>query len=333
MNNTVNKIFTVSPSPHIHSGNTTSSLMYGVLIALLPAFAMALYVFGLDALIVTATAVVSCMFFEWVIQRYVIHGKVTIFDGSAAVTGVLLAFNVPGTIPLWMIIIGSFVAIGIGKMSFGGLGQNPFNPALVGRVFLLMSFPVQMTQWPEPVTGDFFADAVTGATPLAILKEGLSQDLSVSEISADLPHMFQLVFGNIGGSLGEVSAIALILGGIYMLYKKIISWHIPVSVLVTMFVCSGILYMVNSQEYIHPMFHVFTGGALLGAIFMATDMASSPMTSAGMIIYGIGIGIITIAIRVFGAYPEGISFAILIMNACVPIINKNIRPRLFGVQK
>ncbi len=333
MNTSVKKIFSVAPSPHIHSGDSIPSIMYGVLIALIPAFAMSLYVFGLGALVITATAVVSCMLFEWLIQRFLIQGKVSVFDGSAAITGVLLAFNVPSSLPLWMIVIGSFVAIGIGKMSFGGLGQNPFNPALVGRVFLLMSFPVQMTQWPKPLSGDFFADAVTGATPLAFVKEGLSQGESISDILPQLPQMFQIFSGGIGGSLGEVSALAIIIGGIYMLYKKIISWHIPVSILLTMFVFAGILHLVNSEVYIHPLFHIFAGGALLGAVFMATDMATSPMSPAGMLIYGVGIGVITIAIRVFGSYPEGISFAILIMNAAVPIINKNVRPRIFGAKK
>jgi electron transport complex protein RnfD len=236
MNTSVKKIFTVSPSPHIHSEGSISAIMYGVLIALIPAFAMSLYVFGLGALVVTATAVVSCMLFEWLIQRFLIQGKLTVFDGSAALTGVLLAFNVPSSLPLWMIVVGSFVAIGIGKMSFGGLGQNPFNPALVGRVFLLMSFPVQMTQWPQPLNGDFFADAVSGATPLAFVKEGLSKGDSISDIVPQLPHMFQMLTGGIGGSLGEVSALALIIGGLYMLYKKIITWHIPVSILLTMFI-------------------------------------------------------------------------------------------------
>jgi len=327
------KKFIVSPSPHVHSGESIQKIMYGVLYALIPAFLVSIYAFGFDALIVTFTAVVSCLLFEWLIQRYLLHGKISIFDGSAAITGVLLAFNVPSSLPLWMIIVGSFVAIGIGKMSFGGLGKNPFNPALVGRVFLLMSFPAHMTQWPKPMSGQFFADAVTGPTPLAVIKEGLAKGSSMTEIMADLPKISDLFLGIIGGSIGEISALALVLGGLYMMYKKIITWHIPVSILVTIFVFSGILHLVDMELYVRPVFHILTGGVLLGAIFMATDMATSPMTYKGMLVYGVGIGIITIAIRTFGAYPEGISFGILIMNACVPLINKSFRPTVFGAKK
>ena len=329
----VAKKFIVSPSPHVHSGESIQKIMYGVLYALIPAFLVSIYAFGFDALMVTLTAVVSCLLFEWLIQRYLLHGKVSIFDGSAAITGVLLAFNVPSSLPLWMIIVGSFVAIGIGKMSFGGLGKNPFNPALVGRVFLLMSFPAHMTQWPKPLSGQFFADAVTGPTPLAVVKEGLAKGSSMTEIMAELPKISDLFLGIIGGSIGEISALALIIGGLYMIYKKIITWHIPVSILVTIFVFSGILHLVDMELYVRPVFHILTGGVLLGAIFMATDMATSPMTYKGMLVYGVGIGIITIAIRTFGAYPEGISFGILIMNACVPLINKSFRPTVFGAKK
>ena len=330
---TAKNILTVSPSPHIHSGESTKKIMYGVLYALIPAFLVSVYAFGIDALIITLTAVVSCLIFEFLIQKYLIKGKLSIIDGSAAITGVLLAFNVPSSLPIWMLIVGCFVAIGIGKMSFGGLGKNPFNPALVGRVFLLMSFPAHMTQWPKPMSGQFFADAVTGPTPLAIVKEGLAMGQTIPDIIGELPKMSDMFIGIIGGSVGEISALALILGGIFMMYKKIITWHIPVSVLATIFVFAGILHITNPDEYMRPMFHILTGGVLLGAIFMATDMATSPMTPKGMLIYGVGIGVITIAIRVFGGYPEGISFGILIMNACVPIINKSMKPTVFGAKK
>ncbi|MCK9562201.1 MAG: RnfABCDGE type electron transport complex subunit D [Bacteroidales bacterium] len=327
------KKFTVSPSPHIHSGESVQKIMYGVLYALIPAFLVSVYAFGFDALLITFTAVVSCVLFEWLIQRYVLRGKNTILDGSAVITGVLLAFNVPSSLPLWMIVVGSLVAIGVAKMSFGGLGKNPFNPALVGRVFLLMSFPAHMTQWPKPMMGKFFADAVTGPTPLAVIKEGIAKGNSMTEIMAEFPNISDLLLGFIGGSIGEISAIAIIIGGIYMLYKKIITWHIPVSILATIALFSAVLHLVDMNVYISPLYHILTGGVLLGAVFMATDMVTSPMTNKGMLLYGFGIGVITIAIRTFGAYPEGISFAILIMNACVPLINKSFRPKMFGEKK
>jgi len=324
----------VSLSPHIHSGDSTQRLMYGVLIAMIPALAVSLYVFGLDCLIITLTAVISCLAFEGLIQKYIIKGEFTLLDGSAAITGLLLAFNVPSSIPIWMMIVGSFAAIVIGKMSFGGLGQNPFNPALVGRVFMLLSFGAEMTSWPLPqqlISSS--VDAVSGATPLGILKEGLKSGETIDAIMPLLPNYNELFVGGIGGSMGEISALAIIVGGIYMLFRKIITWHIPVSIFATIFVFSGVLHLVNPDIYIDPIFHLLTGGIMLGAIFMATDMVSSPMTTKGMLIYGIGIGIITIAIRTFGQYPEGISFAILIMNAFVPLINKYIRPRIFGAKK
>ncbi|OFY74899.1 MAG: Na+-transporting NADH:ubiquinone oxidoreductase subunit D, partial [Bacteroidetes bacterium RIFOXYA12_FULL_33_9] len=224
-------------------------------------------------------------------------------------------------------------AIGVAKMSFGGLGNNPFNPALVGRVFLLISFPVDMTSWPKPsVLNMNLVDVQTGATPLAVIKEGVKNGQQVSDLLNTLPSYFEMFIGNIGGSLGEVSAIALIIGGIYLLIKKIITWHIPVSMLGTMVIFSGILYLVNPDLYVDPLFHLLTGGALLGAIFMATDMVTSPMHPMSMIIFGVGIGLLTILIRVFGAYPEGVSFAILIMNAFVPLLNK-IKPKRFGETK
>nr|HPH16704.1 RnfABCDGE type electron transport complex subunit D [Bacteroidales bacterium] len=247
-------------------------------------------------------------------------------DGSAVITGMLLAFNVPSSVPWWMIIIGSVVAIGIAKMSFGGIGNNIFNPALIGRVFLLISFPVEMTQWP---TNSFNAvDGITGPTPLALLKDGIMSGKNILQIKG-LPEYQDMFFGNIGGSLGEISAIAIIIGGIYLLVRKVITWHIPIIVLVSMFVFSGIFYLANPYMYINPLFHLLSGGAMLGAWFMATDMATSPMTIKGQIIFAIGIGVITMVIRMFGAYPEGISFAILLMNALVPLLNK-ISPERYG---
>lgn len=320
----MNKLL-ISPAPHIHSGDSVSKNMYGVIIALIPAYLTALYFFGLGALIVSVTAVVSCVLFEYLIQRYLLKGESTIYDGSAVLTGLLLSFNLPSNLPIWIVVVGALVAIGVGKMSFGGLGNNPFNPALVGRVFLLISFPVQMTTWPRPMPLNMhYLDAETGATPLAFLKGGAFEDL---------PAHMDLLLGNIGGSLGEVSAIALLIGLVYLLVRKIITWHIPVSILVTVLVFTGVLHAVNPDMYASPLVHLLTGGLLLGAIFMATDYVTSPMSHVGMIVYGIGIGVITVVIRVFGAYPEGMSFAILIMNAFTPLINTYIKPKRFGEKK
>lgn len=315
----------ISPSPHIHGGDSIEKNMYGVLIALIPAFLVSLYFFGLGALIVTITSVVACVLFEYLIQKFLMKKEPTVFDGSAILTGVLLAFNLPSNLPIWIIIIGALAAIGIGKMSFGGLGNNVFNPALVGRVFLLISFPAQMTTWPTidalsafPMT---YTDAETGATILSIMKEGGLENL---------PNYGSLFLGTRGGSLGEISALALILGFIYMLWKKIITWHIPVAVIGTVFVFTGIMHLVNPAEYASPLIHVLSGGLMLGAIFMATDYVTSPMTKKGMLIYGVGIGLLTAIIRLFGAYPEGMSFAILIMNALTPLINTYVKPNHFG---
>lgn len=322
-------MLTVSPSPHYQSDTSTSKLMRNVLIALIPAFIYSIVVFGVSALIMTLTAVASCIFFEFAINKWLFKSSdCTIKDYSAIITGVLLSFNLPNTLPLWMVIIGSLVAIGIAKMSFGGIGCNIFNPALVGRVFLLVSFPADMTTWSK--VQDYGVDGTTGATPLGALKESIMLGKSLSDI--DLPSIQDLFIGNIGGSLGEISVIALISGGIYLLCTKTISWHIPVSVLGTMFIFSGILYLANPELNANPIFHICSGGAMLGAIFMATDYVTSPMTKSGKIIFGAGIGLLTIIIRRFGAYPEGMSFAILIMNALVPLINK-IQTRRYGSKK
>lgn len=326
----MSKAFTIAPSPHIKGDESIRKIMYGVIIALVPALIMSTIFFGLESLKVTFIAIAACVAFEYLIQTYLLKIKPTINDGSAIITGILLAFNVPVGLPIWMVLLGSLVAIGIGKLSFGGLGQNPFNPALVGRVFLLISFPVQMTTWIAPVTA---TDGFTGATPLGLLKEGLKSGKSISEITNQLPGYFDMFWGNMSGSLGEISAIALIIGGLYMLWKKIITWHIPVAVLGSIAIFQGILWGINPERFIDPVFHLITGGAMLGAIFMATDMVSSPMTQKGQLIFGIGIGVLTVCIRDFGAYPEGISFAILIMNGFTPLINARIKPKQFGGSK
>ena len=315
----------ISPAPHIHGGDSIESNMRGVIIALVPALLVGLYFFGLGALIVTLTAVASCVLFEYLIQKYLLKTEPSILDGSAALTGLLLAFNLPANLPIWIIIIGSLVAVGIGKMSFGGLGNNPVNPALVGRVFLLISFPVQMTSWPTPEPLSLqYLDAATGATTLEMLKGNFGQ----------IPQLADLFLGDRKlGSMGEISALALLIGMVYMLYKKIITWHIPVAVLGSAYILAGALHLANPEAYASPLIHLLTGGLMLGAIYMATDYVTSPMNPRGMIVYGIGIGVITIVIRTFGAYPEGISFAILIMNAFTPIINLYIKPKRFGEKK
>lgn len=313
--------FIVSPSPHIHGGDSISKNMYGVLIALVPAFLVSLYYFGLGALIVTATSVIACVLFEYLIQKFLMKKEPTVCDGSAILTGVLLAFNLPSNLPVWIILIGALAAIGIGKMSFGGLGNNIFNPALVGRVFLLISFPAQMTTWPEVGQLTAYTDATTGATVLSLMNEGALDKL---------PTLVDMLLGKMGGSLGEVSALALLLGLCYMLWKKIITWQIPVSILVTVFVFTGIMHLVNPVQYASPFVHLLSGGLMLGAIFMATDYVTSPMSKTGMLVYGVGIGILTTVIRLFGSYPEGMSFAILIMNAFTPLINSYIKPKHFG---
>ena len=318
----------ISLSPHVHGGDSVKKNMYGVLIALIPAFLVSLYFFGLGALIVTATSVAACLFFEWAIGKFLMKKETTtICDGSAVITGVLLAFNLPSNLPIWIIILGALFAIGVGKMSFGGLGNNPFNPALAGRVFLLLSFPVQMTSWPVVGQLTAYTDATTAATPLNLMKQIAGGNI---EALKDLPSSFDLLIGNNGGCLGEVSALALLLGLAYMLWKKIITWHIPISILATVFVFSGIMHLVAPELYVSPVLQLLTGGLMLGAIFMATDYVTSPMSKKGMLIYGVCIGLLTVIIRLFGAYPEGMSFAILIMNAFTPLINTYCKPKRFG---
>ena len=312
----MSKILTVSLPPHIHAPGSVAACMWRVNLALLPAFGCALYFFGLGAAIVTVVSVLCCIFFEYAITRWMLGRTPHIADGAAALTGFLLALNLPSTLPVWTVIIGAFVAIGIGKMAFGGLGCNIFNPALVGRVFLLLSFPVQMTNWQLPgVDRLAYTDAATGATTLQLLKSGA---VEASDID-----LWYLTFGAIGGSLGEVSAVAILIGFIFLLVTKVITWHIPVSI----FVGATLLSFLAG---INPVIELLSGGLLLGAVFMATDYVTSPMTGKGMIIYGLLIGAITIIIRCWGAYPEGMSFAILIMNGFTPLINRCVKPKRFG---
>ena len=300
-----------------------------VILALVPALLVAIYYFGWYALRLTIVSVGACILTEWLIQKFLIKGPLTINDGSAALTGLLLAFNVPANLPVWMVIVGSVVAIGIGKMSFGGLGKNPFNPALVGRVFMLVSFPTAMTTWPQaqPIFRDgFFADAVTGPTPLGLLKESGAQSL-------DQMQFVDMVLGNRGGAFGEVCTIALLIGALYLIVRKVIDIWTPLVILLTVFVFTGICHLINPTVYIAPWYHLVYGGLILGAFFMATDMVTSPMTIRGKMLFAFGVGVITVVIRLWGAYPEGVSFAILIMNALTPLINRLYKPYVFGVVK
>ncbi len=302
--------------------------MRWVIWALMPALFASFFVFGRGALIVTATSVASCLFFEWFITRFLLKRKSTLGDLSAVITGILLAFNLPSNMPLYMIVMGALVAIGVGKMAFGGLGNNPFNPALVGRVFLLISFPAKMTSWPVPAgLAASYIDAETGATPLNLIGQIAGGNTAAAD---QLPGLGELFMGNIGGCIGEVSALALLVGLAVLLLSKTITWHIPVSIISTVAVLTGIMWFVNPVLYVNPLYHLLSGGLLLGAIFMATDYVTSPMTPKGMVWYGIGIGLLTVIIRYFGSYPEGMSFAILIMNAVTPLINNWCKPKRFG---
>ena len=322
----------VSSAPHIHGKENTRNLMRDVIIALVPAVLVSIYYFGFSAIKLVLVGVISCMLVEFLIQKFLLKGKCSICDCSAALTGVLLALNLPPNSPWWLIAVGAVVAIGVAKMTFGGLGQNLFNPALVGRVFLLISFPVLMTDWTAPAS--FFGaviDATSGATPLALVKEAVAAGTPISEIFANNPSLSysQLLFARVG-SAGEVSAIALLLGFVYLLVRRVIKPHITLSIWATVFVFSGILWLCNPEQFTDPVFNLLTGGMMLGSIFMATDYVTSPMSDKGMVIFGVGIGILTILIREFGAYPEGISFAILIMNATVPLINMYVKPKRFA---
>jgi electron transport complex protein RnfD len=309
--------------------------MYGVIIALIPAVLVSLYYFGIGSAVVLLTSVAACVFFEWAIAKYMLKTKPQVLDGSAMLTGLLLGMNLPSNLPLWIIILGALIAIGVGKMSFGGLGNNPFNPALVGRCFLLVSFPAQMTSWPTVGQLGSYLDAQTGATPLSVMKEAIKTgDASLLD---KLPDTFTMLLGNPAngmgaGTIGEVCAAALLLGLIYMLVKKIITWHIPVSILCTVFVFSGLMHMIN-PVYANPVYELLSGGLMLGAIFMATDYVTSPMTKKGQLIYGVAIGFLTIVIRNWGSYPEGMSFAILIMNGFTPLINHYMKPKRYGIAK
>jgi len=318
----------LSSSPHIHSGASTPQIMRAVVYSLLPACVAAIVFFGLPALVVLLIAVLGCMACEVVCQR-LMRQPVTLSDGSAVVTGILLALNLPATSPWWMTLLGAVIAIGIGKQVFGGLGYNLFNPALVARVVLLISFPVQMTRWTTPTPFSSGLDAVSAATPLGEWKTAVMLTGRLPEEMSGGP--FSYLIGNMAGCVGEVSALALLGGAIYLFRRKILTWHIPLSYVASVVVLSGVFWLVDPGRYPNPLFHLLTGGLVLGAFFMATDMVTTPVAPAGMVLFGVGCGVLTVIIRLFGGYPEGVSFAILLMNAATPLIDRYLQPRTFGV--
>ena len=329
-------MFKISTNPHIQTDHTTEKLMLDVIIALMPAALTAVLFFGIDALRVILTSVAGCLLFEYAACRLWLKKPTTTNDYTAVITGLLLAYNLPSSMPCWMILIGAFMAIIVAKICFGGLGKNIFNPALVGRVFLFISFPVQMTSWPEPYFGRLFSpDGQTGATTLKMIKSIGETTASSKQMFSldDLPDYWQMFFGNTEGCIGEVSTFAILLGFAYMLYRGIIKWHIPVCYIVTVFALTSVFYWMTKDFRFLPLANLLSGGLMLGAIFMATDYTTSPMTIKGQIIFSIGCGILTFIIRSFSAYPEGVSFAILIMNSLVPLIDRYTVQRYFGEKK
>ncbi len=324
----------ISANPHTQTSRDTRAIMLDVIIALMPAALAAMLFFGIDALRVMLTSVAGCVMFEYLACRYWLKIKTTTGDLSAVITGLLLSYNLPSTMPCWMILIGAFMAIIVAKICFGGLGKNIFNPALVGRVFLFISFPVQMTIWPKPYFLQWTSpDGQTGATPLNILKNiEISSEHSMY-LPDDLPGYWNMFVGNIGGCIGEVSSLALLLGFVWLLWRRVITWHIPVYYLAAVFALTSVLYLATGEIKFLPLAHLLSGGLMLGAIFMATDYTTSPMTIKGQIIFAVGCGLLTVIIRAFSAYPEGVSFAVLIMNALVPLIDKFAVQRYYGEKK
>ncbi|MGB2705775.1 MAG: RnfABCDGE type electron transport complex subunit D [Candidatus Omnitrophota bacterium] len=305
----------ISPGPHVFDRGSMPKAMRDVIIALIPAIFASIYFFRIRAVILFVVSVVSCVVFEAVIQ-VLMKRKVTIYDCSAIVTGILFAMNMPPSLPVWTCVLGCFVAIGLAKQLFGGLGNNIFNPVFLGRAFLAAAFPTFMTTWNNPVT----LDAVTGATPLGMVKFG--HDLSVN--------YGDLFIGNVSGSVGETSAIALIIGGIYLLIRKTIDWRVPLSYIATVFIIGSVVHTAAPGTYADGLFYVLAGGLLIGAIFMATDPVTGPVTKTGRWIFGAGCGVVTMIIRLWGGLPEGVMYAVLLMNAVTPLLNRLTRPRRYG---
>ncbi|MDJ0764800.1 MAG: RnfABCDGE type electron transport complex subunit D [Myxococcota bacterium] len=339
----------VSSSPHVHGNASTSRIMWTVVATLMPATIWSIYLFGLPALQVALSTILFCVIAE-VACQLISSKPITIRDGSAVLTGLILALTLPPGLPIWICGVGAVVAIVVTKAFFGGLGQNPFNPAMTGRVFLLIAFPGPLTRWLVPTgslgdttlfghpvtaldasgkvvaTGSAAVDAVTAATPLGLLMENGTQAIASLSSGTDL------FIGTINGSSGETSALFLLLGGVFLIIRKIITWHIPVSFLAAMAVFAGITHALNDAAYAGIVFHLFSGGAIIGAFFMATDYVTSPMYPAGKLIFGAGCGLLTMVIRLWAGYPEGVSFAVLLMNAAVPIIDTYTKPKKFGWQ-
>lgn len=313
----------VNPLSSLPGAEIKQKINKGFLLALVPMMLMSTIFFGLHSLKILVAAVITCLLFEYLFSRFVLKTPAALCDGSEVIIGVLLAFNLPAGLPVWLIVLGTLVAIGITKISFGRYGANPFNPVLLSWLFLRISFPVQMTTWTANIT---MADSFTGATPLGLVKEGLNSGKLMASISTDsrIPSYFDMFWGNMSGSLGEISAIAILIGGIYLLWKKIITWHIPASILVTLFIFESMFWLLSPGNFMDPIFHLITGGVMLAAFFLATDPHSSPSTPAGKLLFGAAIGLITILIRNFTPLPEGVAIAILVMNGFVPLINKRI---------
>ncbi|MCL2719881.1 MAG: RnfABCDGE type electron transport complex subunit D [Treponema sp.] len=319
----------VSPAPHIRDKLTTNRIMLDVIIALLPSLVVGVWVFGPRAALITGVCVVSCIFFEWLFE-IILKRKNTVNDLSAALTGILLAYNLPVTIPIWQTVIGCFFAIILVKQLFGGLGKNFANPAIAARVFMFLAFPAAMTTWVSPfkfnsilVPKEEILDTITGATPLVDLLHMFRGEVYT------LPDKWSLFLGTHGGCFGETSELALLIGGLYLLFRKVITWHAPISFIGTVFILTTL-----AGGFDFGLFHILTGGLFLGAIFMATDYVTTPFTNLGRIIFGIGCGLITVIIRLWGNYPEGVSFAILFMNMLVPFINNiSFKKALGGIYK
>lgn len=324
------QMWIVSSSPHAHSGESVRQIMLSVIISLMPALAAAVWFFEWNAIRLTGVCVCTCVISEAVVRK-MMKRDLGISDLSAVVTGILLAYNLPPDLPSWMAVIGSLIAIVIAKQVFGGIGYNVFNPALIGRIFLLIAFPVQMTTWsewhiPVPAAG---VDAVTTASPLGLVKTTLAMGGSIP-FTFNSATAWQFFLGNMNGSIGEVSALALLIGAVYLLWRRCIYWQTPVFYIGTVAIFSGILWLVDPSHNLNPLFHVLSGGLIIGAFFMATDMVTTPVTKNGMIIFGIGCGVLTMVIRKWGGYPEGVSFSIVLMNAVTPLLNRATRPRVFG---
>ena len=322
----------VALPPHERSDVSVARIMWSVVLALMPTTLVGIWFYGIRAAVVTLTAVGASVVVEHVIVRYLFRrDTTTVTDGSAVVTGMLLAYNVPAGIPLWQLVVGAVVAIGVAKMAFGGIGNNPFNPALVGRAFMLVSFPVDMTTWPVPGSQGFATwnlDAVTAATPLGLVKEAGAGGLSA--VADQLPSYGSLFLGNIGGCIGEASALAVVLGGLYLVWKGFVPWVVPLLYLAGLGLVTGIAWAIDPGTYIDPLYHILAGGAMLGAWFMVTDMTTSPMSLTGRMVFAASAGLLAGIIRLFGGYPEGVSYSILIMNALVPVIDRHFKPRKFG---